>query len=84
MSCAVLCRGDKSTEMRLVGVQTYVSALKSLALACSLRAPLSLFLTTEDASALQQMRRALAQDQVGAGGCPLTHCLTDIPCTTTL
>ena len=50
--------------MRLVGVQGYISALKQLARVCSLRPPLSIFLTTEDARALQEMRHALSLDEV--------------------
>lgn len=58
-------RGDKAAEMPLVSIEAYVSALKQVVADCHLPPPHSVFLTTEDGRAVQEMRRALSLEQVG-------------------
>ena len=61
--CLLLCRGDKRAEMKLVSMRDYLDSLKAVAARFRLAAP-SVFLTTEDAGALQQLRQALRRDPV--------------------
>ena len=56
-------RGDKGAEMKLVPMSSYISAIKFLIDRFKISGPPSIFLTTEDAAAVLEMRNAISHDR---------------------